>query len=754
MTSFTNIPRRRFLQYSGFTLASLYAIPSWLQAMEKKPLAVATPNFHADVELELVAKPASIGVLPGTLTNVQKYYGTVIKGPANTFTDIPGSYLGPVLRLQKGQKVRIHFRNELEDTCITHWHGMHVPHLADGHPMYAISKGETWVYEFEVLNRAGTYFYHPHTHEMTGKQVYSGLSGMIIVEDEEEKKLGLPAGEFEIPIAIQDRSFDADNQLVFVTHNMERMMGFHGDRILINGKPNNEFEVASRAYRLRIANGSNARIYKLAWDDGSPITVLGVDGGLLDAPLNKPYVMMGPGERLDVWADFSGREVGAVLTLRSKPFHGVLPPMHDKMMAMMGHGGEAKAGENKPGQAMEHGSGGGMGMGMMGGMGGMNHGGEAKAGENKPAQGMEHGSGGGMGMGMMGGMGGMNHGGDQPKAGEGKPSQAMEHGGGGMGMMGGGKGMGMMNMPGMKLPLGTDYPICQFRVTRKSTDSLKLPEKLSSIRRFEAKDTANPDKPIPIGISEGMMSMLLNGRPFKMDDVQEFEKVKVNTVQLIDIFHDHDMGDKGPEGQKPAEGMQHGGESKPAPAAGMEHGQTGNAAGGMAGMNHGGGGMGMGMMGGGMMGGMMNQGATGKPSGEGMGGMDHGGGSKPASGGMDHGGGGQASGMGMGMMGGGMGGMGGGGMGGMMSMSMAHPIHLHGQQFQILSRSLDMKEGDGYDTVKDGFINVGWKDVVLVMPGERVRIAKPFDNFTGLFTYHCHNLEHEDMGMMRDCLVI
>ncbi len=710
MTSFTNIPRRQFLQYSGLTLAGLYGFPHWVQAMGKKPLAVATANFHPDVELELVAKPASIGVLPGTLTNVQKYYGTVIKGPANTFTDIPGSYLGPVLRLQKGQKVRIHFRNELDDTCITHWHGMHVPHLADGHPMYAIAKGETWVYEFEVLNRAGTYFYHPHTHEMTGKQVYSGLSGMIIVEDEEEKKLGLPAGEFEIPIAIQDRSFDADNQLVFVTHNMERMMGFHGDRILINGKPNNEFEVASRAYRLRIANGSNARIYKLAWDDGSPITVLGVDGGLLEAPLNKPYVMMGPGERLDVWADFSRREIGSEMVIRSLPFHGVLPPMHDRMMAMMGHGGEAKAGENKPSQTMEHGGGGGMGM-----------------------------------------MGGMNHGGEQAKASEGKPSQAMEHGGGG--------GMGMMNMPGMKLPLGTDYPICKFRVTRKSSDSIKLPEKLSTFRRFEAKDTANPDKPIPIGISEGMMSMLLNGRPFKMDDVQEFEKVKVNTLQLIDIFHAHDMGDKGAEGQKPNEGMQHGGEAKPTPAAGMDHGQGGNAAGGMGGMNHGaGGGMGMGMMGGGMMGGMMNQGATGKPSGEGMGGMDHGGGAKPAApatGGMDHGGDNKSTGggMGMGMMGGGMGGMGGGGMGGM-SMSMAHPIHLHGQQFQILSRSLDMKEGDGYDTVKDGFINVGWKDVVLVMPGERVRIAKPFDNFTGLFTYHCHNLEHEDMGMMRDFLVI
>ncbi|MFM8331871.1 MAG: multicopper oxidase family protein, partial [Candidatus Methylumidiphilus sp.] len=545
-----------------------------------------------------------------------------------------------------------------------HWHGMHVPHLADGHPMFAIDKGETWVYEFEVMNRAGTYFYHPHTHGMTGKQVYMGLSGMILVEDDDEKKLGLPSGEYELPIAIQDRSFDADNQLVYVTHNMQKMMGFHGDRILINGKPDTEFAVESRAYRLRIANGSNARIYKLAWDDGTPITVLGVDGGLLEAPLQKPYVMMGPGERIDVWADFSGRAIGAELVMRSKPFAGALPPMHEKMVAMMGHGGDGK-------------------------------------------------SGGGM-------MGGMDHGGDKPGA-DGKGGMDHGSGGGGMGMMGG-KGMG--GMPGMKLPQGTDYPLFKFRITRKaSSDSPKLPEKLCTIKRYALADTANPDKPIPIGISEGMMSMLLNGRPFKMDDVQPFEKIKVNTLQSLDIFHAHDMDDK-PAGGGMA-GMDHGAANSTAsaPAGGMDHGS-------------GGGGMGMGMMGRmGMMGGGMG----------GMGGMNHGADaqSKPvaeAKDGMDHG----AGGGGMGMMG--------GGMGGGMSMSMAHPIHLHGQQFQIVSRSQDMKE-EGYDSVKDGFIDVGWKDVVLVMPGERVKIIKPFDNYTGLFTYHCHNLEHEDLGMMRDFLI-
>jgi blue copper oxidase len=85
-----------------------------------------------------------------------------------------------------------------------------------------------------------------------------------------------------------------------------------------------------------------------------------------------------------------------------------------------------------------------------------------------------------------------------------------------------------------------------------------------------------------------------------------------------------------------------------------------------------------------------------------------------------------------------------------MMMSMAHPIHLHGQYFQILSRTIGMGKGDDYASVKDGFIEGGWKDTVLVMPGETVKIIKPFQDFKGLFMYHCHNLEHEDMGMMRD----
>jgi hypothetical protein len=212
------------------------------------------------------------------------------------------------------------------------------------------------------------------------------------------------------------------------------------------------------------------------------------------------------------------------------------------------------------------------------------------------------------------------------------------------------------------------------------------------------------------------MRMVLNGRPYAFNDIQPGERIPLDTVQLMEIFHAH--GGNGGHGDQAA--------AKPA----MQHDQEASASEG----GHKMGGMGM------------------------MRGMQHGEGDKPQAGGgrrmgmmgMRHGnedGDHKMGGMGMG----GMMGKDGGGMG--MMMSMAHPIHLHGQYFQIFSRSLDMAEGEGYATVKDGFIEGGWKDTVLVMPGERVKIIKPFEDFKGLFMYHCHNLEHEDMGMMRDFLV-
>ncbi len=635
MTHTINPSRRRFFAQTGLGLMAYAGMPGWLRAMEgmgempKISPRKASPNFHPDVEIDLICKPAEVSILSGQPTRVQQYFAKLVKGPAHTLSEIPGSYLGPILRFEKGQKIRINLHNQLDEPTVTHWHGLHVPAEQDGHPLYAIDKGQTLVYEFEMLNRASMNIYHPHPHNTTAKQVYHGLAGAILVNDPEERKLELPSGDYEVPIVIQDKLFDANNQLQYVRHMHDRMMGFYGDRILVNGRPDFKLEVASRAYRFRVLNGSTARIYKLAWDDKSPVIVIGTDGGLLETPVNKPYVMLAPGERLDIWADFSGRKVGSQLVMRSLPFAGVLPMMAERMMTG-------------------------------------------------------------------------RHGGDD-----------QQHGGGG-------HRMGMGGMHGSKLPVGSDYPIFTVKVTRQVSDSPSLPNKLSSIRHYTLADTANPNKPVPIGISEGPMRMVLNGRPYAYNDILPSERIPVNTVQLMEIFHAHG-GSGGHGGESKHEGdnskqpsqdtMRHGGMRR-----GMQHGDSNpetsehkmGGMGMMGGMNHGGEGGGHRM---GMMGGMNHDGGNASEGGHQMGG-------------------------GMGMM-----------------MSMAHPIHMHGQYFQILSRSISNDESSHYATVKDGFIEGGWKDTVLVMPGERIRLIKPFEDFKGLFMYHCHNLEHEDMGMMRDFLV-
>jgi FtsP/CotA-like multicopper oxidase with cupredoxin domain len=83
-------------------------------------------------------------------------------------------------------------------------------------------------------------------------------------------------------------------------------------------------------------------------------------------------------------------------------------------------------------------------------------------------------------------------------------------------------------------------------------------------------------------------------------------------------------------------------------------------------------------------------------------------------------------------------------------METGHPMHLHALQFQVIERTVRPDMAAIHDQVSAGFTDEGWKDTVLVMPGEKVRFLAKFENYAGLYLYHCHNLEHEDMGMMRN----
>ncbi len=285
------------------------------------PQSTSGAGFVPDVELLLTAAPDEVAVLPGAPTHVWRFSGRLLKGPADTLQTPPGSYLGPVIRLRRGQKVRVRFANHLAEDSIVHWHGLDVPEAADGHPRLAVGRGREYVYEFEVTNRAGTYWYHPHPHMRTGAQVYRGLAGVLLVQDDEEDRLALPSGETELLCVIQDRQFDARNQLVFhggVT--MEMVNGFLGDRVLVNGQPQPTTEVDAAWHRVRLLNGSNARIYKLAWSRDVQMAVIGGDGGLLETPLRRQALTLAPGQRADLLLDLTTLAPDTEVHLESQPF--------------------------------------------------------------------------------------------------------------------------------------------------------------------------------------------------------------------------------------------------------------------------------------------------------------------------------------------------------------------------------------------------------------------------------------------------
>lgn len=336
--------RRRLLGRIG-GLAGISALsPTLLLAACNNNEATAGNDSHVatsksveqgsfDVDFRLRAQPDTVPILPGRPSEVWRYSAALTAGPSDTLTTLGESYPGPLIRLRRGQRVRARLENGLPEDTTVHWHGLHVPPDADGQPRLPIKPGEAMAVAFDVADRAGLYWYHPHPHGPNGGRVgfqsYAGLAGPLIIEDEIERGLDLPDGEQEIVLVLQDRCFAGDNELTFDGGMGSTMRGFFGDRVLVNGRPPETRKVAARPYRLRILNGSNARIYKLVWSDGRPVTVIGTDGGLLTAPRRYPYITLAPAQRIDLWVELSEAEVGDQLALVSDHYRS-------GMMAGMG----------------------------------------------------------------------------------------------------------------------------------------------------------------------------------------------------------------------------------------------------------------------------------------------------------------------------------------------------------------------------------------------------------------------------------
>jgi FtsP/CotA-like multicopper oxidase with cupredoxin domain len=236
------------------------------------------------------------------------------------------SYLSPTIIAEKGSVVTVQFSNQLtnEDATI-HWHGLSVPELMDGHPKDPITPGNSYTYSFPVLNRAGTYFYHAHAHELTAKQVYQGFAGLFLITDPDEAQLGLPSGTFDVPLVFQDHRNTNIPQFTYAPGMVEEMDGYLGDFVLVNGTYDPYLNISKTLYRFRLLNGSNARVYKIAFSNNQQFHIIGNDGGLIDAPTPMTSTYLAPGERIDILVDFSSLQISDSLYLKSLsyPLQGV-----------------------------------------------------------------------------------------------------------------------------------------------------------------------------------------------------------------------------------------------------------------------------------------------------------------------------------------------------------------------------------------------------------------------------------------------
>jgi FtsP/CotA-like multicopper oxidase with cupredoxin domain len=242
-----------------------------------------------------------------------------LPGPTRTW-GVNGPLLGPTLRASRGERVAVDVTNALPEATSLHWHGMHLPAVADGGPHQMIEPGSTWSPAWTIDQPAATLWYHPHPHERTAEHVRRGVAGLFLVDDP-GTGVDLPDryGVDDVPVLVQDASFDDDGQL------SERQSWFSptgplGDTLLVNGTIGPYFEVASERVRLRLVNASLARVYDfgLATDGGDdqPMTVVGTDGGLLAEPVEADRVLLSPGERAEVVVEVPA---GQRRLLRSHP---------------------------------------------------------------------------------------------------------------------------------------------------------------------------------------------------------------------------------------------------------------------------------------------------------------------------------------------------------------------------------------------------------------------------------------------------
>jgi spore coat protein A len=248
-----------------------------------------------------------------------------------------GAYPGPTVEARAGVPIRVTWVNDLRDlrgslltthflpvdSCLSgassgppgtviHLHGGHVPSEFDGQPDATLLPGAEATYNYPNNQGAATLWYHDDALGMARLNVAMGLAGFYILRDDAEDALGLPAGKYDVPLLIQDRSFRSDGSFAYPSEWQEH---FFGDTVLVNGKAWPYLEVDRGAYRFRLLNGSSSRTYTLTLSPFISLVQIGSDGGLLPSGIAKASVTISPGERADVIVDFGGMTPGQQITV-------------------------------------------------------------------------------------------------------------------------------------------------------------------------------------------------------------------------------------------------------------------------------------------------------------------------------------------------------------------------------------------------------------------------------------------------------
>ncbi|MEX0618693.1 MAG: multicopper oxidase domain-containing protein [Pseudohongiellaceae bacterium] len=324
------ITRRKTLKMMGVGAAGLagsLTIP-WF--------ARAQPPQNFDNELKIPELLTGDNTDAGKLVSLKLQRGVTefFPGISTDTLGVNGSYLGPTLRLRNDELVRLRVHNTLGEPSAIHWHGLHVPARSDGGPNQIFQHNQTWDPLIQVMQTAGTYWYHSHMLHRTAEQVYRGLAGMIIVDDEVSDRLDIPSryGIDDIPLILQDRRFAEDGSFRYMGTYGDIIKGMRGDTILVNGTSSPYLNATTSKLRLRLLNAANARTFTLAFSDDRRFVQIASDGGFLERPIDMNSVVLSPGERAEIIVDLSD---GAPVTLVNVPQTPTYPRYPGAMSELM-----------------------------------------------------------------------------------------------------------------------------------------------------------------------------------------------------------------------------------------------------------------------------------------------------------------------------------------------------------------------------------------------------------------------------------